>query len=135
MPLMVTIQPWSLAIMQVHANSWKMKALEVGLNPGLSKHRLQSSSFIHYAMTPYFWWNIFLRKAEFDHRTAFEAPISWPKYPTYIGLLDPIITSYKLTTNLCSYLPEYSQNLVHNTYKTSDATFNSTNEKFYAGWS
>ena len=30
-----------------------MKALEVGLNLGPSKHRLQSSRFIHYAMTPY----------------------------------------------------------------------------------
>ena len=27
-------------------------ALEVGLNPGPSKHRLQSSRFSHYAMTP-----------------------------------------------------------------------------------
>ena len=32
----------------------KEKALEVGLNPGPSKHRLQSSCFIHYAMTPDF---------------------------------------------------------------------------------
>ena len=29
-----------------------MKALKVGLNLGPSKHRIQSSGFIHYAMTP-----------------------------------------------------------------------------------
>ena len=29
-----------------------MIELEVGFNPGLSKLRLQSSCFIHYAMTP-----------------------------------------------------------------------------------
>ena len=34
---------------QIHE---KTKALEVGLNLGPSKHRLQSSCFIHYAMTP-----------------------------------------------------------------------------------
>ena len=34
------------------ANSRKMIVLEVGLNPGPSKHRLQSNGFILYAMTP-----------------------------------------------------------------------------------
>ena len=34
--------------------SKKVKVLEVGLNQGPSKHKLQSSCFIHYAMTPYY---------------------------------------------------------------------------------
>ena len=33
-----------------------------------------------------------------------------------IGMLDPIITSYKLTANVNSYLLEYSQYPVNNTY-------------------
>ena len=35
-----------------------------------------------------------------------------------IGMQDPIIIRYKLTTNMYSYLLEYSQSHVNNTYNT-----------------
>ena len=35
---------------------------------------------------------------------------------TYIEMLDPIITRYKLTTDMYSYLQEYSLHPVDNTY-------------------
>ena len=42
------------------ANSWKTIALEVGLNLGPSKHRLQNSRFIHYAPSWFITWKLLL---------------------------------------------------------------------------